>query len=376
MIAHWRKKIAPVLGLLLIPGLALAPSCGKGRIPSLPDPVVGIKIYEHPGPFEPLVREWRGLGVNTVFAGEALAADQDFRALLRANAIALFVIYPVFQSPETLAERPGLAALTSDGRPARDEWVEFVCPSRDDFLREKAGHLRELVAACDPDAVSLDFMRFFVFWEKVYPARSPASLPQTCFCPVCLERFSRETGLAVPDGLEAGAEVARWILETHADEWTDWKCGVIARAAGTLAAAARLAKPEVLINIHTVPWRKDDFGAAARAVAGQDAARLAGVADVLSPMAYHHMVLRTPDWVREVVSDLSSRTGAPVLPSIQVAEAYIDEPLTAEEFRAAFEAALRPPSRGVVLWSWDALDGSPGKKAVFRSVAGLKKGGR
>jgi len=93
-------------------------------------------------------------------------------------------------------------------------------------------------------------------------------------------------------------------------------------------------------------------------------------------MAYHHMVLRTPDWVREVVSDLSSRTGAPVLPSIQVAEAYIEKPLPDEEFRAALEAALKSPSRGVVLWSWDALDGSPGKKAVFRSVAGLKKGGR
>jgi len=344
--------------------------------PFLPEPVLGIKIYERAGPFEPLVREWRELGINTVFASEALARDGGFRALLRTNAIALFVIYPIFQDPEVLKAKPGLAAVTSEGLKARDEWVEFVCPSRDDFVSEKADHLSELVAACDPEAVSLDFIRDFVFWEKVYPDRSPSSLPQTCFCPVCLERFSRETGLAIPAGLGAAPAAARWILENHADRWTEWKCGVIARAVETLAAAARRSKPGVLVNVHIVPWKADDFGGAARAVAGQDAARLSRPADLLSPMAYHHMVLRTPAWVHEVVADLAARSRAPVLPSIQVGEAYIDKPLPPEEFRSALEEALKPPSLGVVLWNWDALDKSAEKKAIFKSVAELKKPAR
>ena len=344
--------------------------------PFLPEPVLGVKIYEHPGPFEPLVTAWRELGVNTVFAGEKLARDTGFRALLRQNSIVLFIIYPVFQDPEALKNRPELAAVTSEGLPARDEWVEFVCPSRDEFVREKAEHLRELVAACDPEAVSLDFIRDFVFWEKVYPDRSPASLPQTCFCPVCLERFSRETGIALPAGLVAAPAAARWILENHAAEWTDWKCGVIARAVETLAAAARRSKPGVLVNVHTVPWKADDFGGAARAVAGQDAARLSRPADLLSPMAYHHMVLRTPAWVHEVVADLASRSRAPILPSIQVSEAYIDKPLPPEDFRSALEEALKPPSLGVVLWNWDALDRSAEKKEIFREVAELKKRAR
>jgi hypothetical protein len=346
-----------------------SPAPGAG----LPKPVVGVKIYEHAPPFEPLVREWLALGVNTVFAGEVLAKDRDFRALLRANAIALFIIYPVFQDPEALKARPELAAVTSEGLPARDEWVEFVCPSQDDFVRGKADHLRELVAACDPEAVSLDFIRDFVFWEKVYPDRAPASLPQTCFCPVCLERFSRETGIAVPADLKAVPAAAHWILENHAGRWTEWKCGVIARAAETLAAAARRAKPDVLVNVHMVPWKADDFGGAVRAVAGQDAARLSHPADLLSPMAYHHMVLRSPAWVHEVVADLAARSRAPVLPSIQVAEAYIDKPLPPEEFRSALVEALKPPSLGVVLWNWDALERSAEKKEMLRSVAGLKK---
>lgn len=342
----------------------------------LPEPVLGVKIYEHAGPFEPLFEEWEELGVNTVFAGEALARDPDFRALLRKRAMALFIIYPVFQDPDALKARPELAALTSDGRRARDEWVEFVCPSRDDFVREKADRLSELVAACDPEAVSLDFLRGFVFWEKVYPDRSAASLPQACFCPVCLERFARDTGRALPAGLGAPADAARWILANRAAEWTDWKCGVIARAAETLAAAARRAKPGVLVNVHLVPWKADDFGGAVRAVAGQDAARLSRPADLVSPMAYHHMVLRTPAWVREVVADLALRSRAPILPSIQVAEAYIDKPLQPEEFRAALEAALEPPSWGVVLWNWEALARSAEKREILRAVAALKKPAR
>ncbi len=363
--------------LLAFASALLAPSCGGGggKSRALPDPVIGVKIYEHPGPYGSLVDEWRAIGINTVFAGEALARNKDFRSLLRTSAIALFVIYPVFQAPEVLEDRPGLAAITSEGLAARDEWVAFVCPSRDDFIRERAEHLRDVVAACDPDAVSLDFIRTFVFWEKVYPGRSPESLPQTCFCPVCLERFSEETGLALPEGPGGTKETARWILANHADAWTDWKCGLIARAVGTLAAAARDVKPDVLVNLHTVPWRKDDFDGAARSVAGQDVARLSRLADLVSPMAYHHMVLRPPAWVREVVLDQAARSRVPVLASIQVAEAYIEKALPAGEFRAALEAALEPPSLGVVLWSWDALARSPEKKAVLAAV-GLKKRSR
>jgi len=344
--------------------------------PFLPEPVFGVKIYEHPGPFGPLVDGWRGLGVNTVFAGEALARDPGFRSLLRRNGIALFVIFPVFQDPEALKARPELAALTDEGRPARDEWVEFVCPSREEFVRGKADRLAELVRASDPEAVSLDFIRDFVFWEKVHPDRSPASLPRTCFCPVCLERFSRETGIALPAGLEAAPAAARWILANHPAEWTDWKCGVVAQAAETLAAAARRTKPGVLVNVHAVPWKADDFGGAVRAVAAQDAARLSRPADLLSPMTYHHMVLRPPAWVHEVVADLRARSRALILPSIQVAEAYIDEPLPADEFRAALEEALKPPSLGVVLWNWEALDRSAEKKEIFRAAAALKKPAR
>jgi len=352
-------------------------ACGFGKAGASASasvrPVIGVKIYEAAGPFDNLFRKWRDLGVNTLFVSEALLKNADFRELARTNGMTLFLIFPVFQNPEALKEEPGLAAVTAAGAPAREEWVEFVCPAREDYLSRRAGHLRDLVAEFSPDVVSLDFIRYFVFWEKVAPDRAPESLPQTCFCPVCLAGFEKEMGVRIPSELAATDEKAKWILETRAADWTEWKCRVIARAVERLAGAARQAKPGVKVNIHAVPWRKDDFGGAVRSIAGQDLTRLAPYADFISPMCYHHMVRQSPAWVHDVVADLSAQTRVAILASTQVSEAYVEKTLAPEEFRAALEEALKPPSIGVVLWSWDALSKSPEKEEILKSSAGLKK---
>lgn len=370
MKTHRRALVLAAAGLIV-----LFSACGSGKTGASASvrPVIGVKIYEAAGPFNNLFRQWRDLGVNTLFVSEALLKNADFRGLARTNGMTLFLIFPVFQNPEALKEDPGLAAVTAAGAPAREEWVEFVCPAREDYLSRRAGHLRDLVAEFGPDVVSLDFIRYFVFWEKVAPDRAPESLPQTCFCPVCLAGFEKEMGARIPSELVATAEKAKWILETHTAEWTEWKCRVIARAVERLAGAARQAKPGVKVNIHAVPWRKDDFGGAVRSIAGQDLARLAPYADVISPMCYHHMVRQSPAWVHDVVADLSAQTRVAILASTQVSEAYVEKTLAPDEFLAALEEALKPPSIGVVLWSWDALSKSSEKKEILKSSAGLKK---
>jgi hypothetical protein len=365
-----RTKSTALLGLTILAlGPALSSDCGRGARSGLAArPLIGVKIYEAAPPYEPLFEAWRELGVNTVFVSETLLRKADFRARARANAMPVFLIFPVFQDPEAIKTRPDLAAITASGAPARDEWVEFVCPAREDYLEGKIEQLKAAVTAGDPDVVSLDFIRYFVFWEKVAPDRPPESLPQTCFCPTCLAGFSKEMGVEIPAALASTAAKAAWILKTHAGEWTEWKCRTIARAVERLARAAREAKPSIKVNLHAVPWRRDDFGGAIRAVAGQDLPRLAPYLDLISPMCYHHMVRRPPGWIHEVVADVASRSGAPVLASTQVSEAYVDEPLGPGEFQAAAAEALKAPSIGLVLWSWDALAKSPEKQALLRRL--------
>jgi hypothetical protein len=357
--------LLPVLAAgLIVAGLAVR----TGRAVQNEGLMIGAKIYERTADFAGLFRDWRALGINTGFVSAALASNPEFRALARTKGIALFIILPTFQNPEALKDRPDSAAITAEGRPAREDWVEFVCPSREDYRRRHVEYVINLVRDCDPEGISLDFMRYFVFWEKVYPDRDPASLPQTCFCPACLERFQQDTGLRIPSDLAGTAGQAVWILSRHAEEWTEWKCGIIASLVEELAREARRLKPGIKVNLHAVPWRRGDFGGAIRTIAAQDLVRIGRTVDYIQPMCYHHMVLRTPDWIHSVVEDMASQVPVPVVPSIQVGEAYIDKPLPPAEFEAALREALRPPAHGVVFWNWDALSASPEKREIVRRL--------
>jgi hypothetical protein len=132
----------------------------------------------------------------------------------------------------------------------------------------------------------------------------------------------------------------------------------------SIADEARVVKPKLIVNIHSVPWRENDFGGAIKVIAGQDRAALAGPADMISPMCYWHMLKRRPSWIHDVVEDASSHSRTRVVPSIQVGNAYIRDRLSVDEFKEALEEALRPPSGGVVFWNWDALAKEPEKKAA------------
>jgi len=360
------KKSALALVLIFLGGLVLQAS----GMEISKSPLVGIKIYEYMGNFPKLFDEWRSLGINTAFVGAGLGADPEFKALAKKNGITTFLIFPVFFDAAALDKDPGLFSVASDGRRAEDDWVKFVCPTREEFRSRKIEEAKRLVREVDPDVLSLDFMRFFVFWEKVYPDRVPETLPNSCFDTSCLEAFQQEMDVHLPANLsDAGTDAkAKWVLTNHAPEWREWKCRTIAGMVKLLTAAAREAKPSIKINIHTVPWRKEDFQGGIETIVGQEVVRLAPLVDYISPMCYHHMVRRPPAWIHSVVQDIHDRSLASVLPSIQVDKAYIEDPYTLDEFKEAVTEALKTPSLGVIFWSWDALNKAPERKEAFKAI--------
>lgn len=362
-----KKHILILLCILAWTGVLAIGASPPSAQPDSKELMIGIKIYAYSGGLPELFAEWESLGINTVFVSPDLAAQGSFRELARETGTALFLIFPIFFNPEELGRDPGLHALTDRGEKAKDDWVEFICPTRQDYLERRIASIKGLIEDLDPDGISLDFIRYFVFWEMVYPERTLESISDTCFDRSCLERFQRETGIRLPESLSGTADRARWILSKHRREWTDWKCGVIAGAARLLAEGARGVKPDIEISIHTVPWRQDDFGRAIRSIAGQDVRALAGQADMISPMCYWHMLKRTPPWVHEVVDDAFAQGKGRVIPSIQVGNAYLKESIPLKEFEEAFGEALKPPSGGIIFWDWAALVREPEKKAVLHA---------
>lgn len=351
------------------------PGCNeRTKKKEITDRIIGVKIYEHQGDFDGLIRQWKELGINTVFCSIELYSDSLFRRLTRDNDLATFIIFPVFYDPEALSKDPGLFALTERGTPASDEWVTFVCPSRTDYRKQKIDSLVNLVHELDPDGISIDFIRHFVYWEKVCPDTHPDSLLNSCFDPSCMAAFQENHGLKIPDSLHTIEEIARWVESNYMREWTAWKCRLITSMVRELSEAARRTKPGIKINVHLVPWRQDDFDGAIRSIAGQDFSEIAPFADYLSPMTYAHMVKQEPPWIHSVVKDIYELTENRVVPSIQVRKAYLEERLTPEEFAESLIQALEPPSAGVVFWSWEQLETEPEKRAVVRQLVQRKRG--
>ena len=333
--------------------------------------IIGVKIYETERDIPELFDEWSALGINTVFASEELTSSGGFRALAKKNDTDLFIIFPVFFAPEELAEDPDLWAVTADGERAKKDWVEFACPSRIDFRNRRIEEARAIVKRLRPDGLSIDFIRDFVFWEMVGPDHDPGTLPDTCYCVHCVQAFATSLGLPPLTIPPQPQQAAVWIEANVSDQWVRFKMETITSMAREIVGVVRKTDPEILINLHIVPWRRDDFDGALARVAGQDPLALGEIGDYLSPMAYSFMLERPADWVVSVVEDFSYVADCPVLPSIQVAPAYREgEVFSGAEFEAALRAALEPPSAGVVFWSWDHIEADPERAEIIRRVVG------
>ncbi len=332
------------------------------------DSMIGVKIYEYEGNLEDLFEEWRFLGINTAFVSESLLSNEKFRDLAKENSITTFVILPIFFNPEVLRKNPDLYAITDKGEIAKEEWVEFICPTRVEYREQRIADIEQIVQKFNPDGISLDFIRHFVFWEKVYPDRTLNSIPNTCFDSHCLNVFEQETGIIIPRALTTTQQKANWIKTNVLHDWVEWKCSVITQMVKEITDAAKEIKPDLATNVHAVPWMATDFEGAARIVAGQDLATISLHTDFISPMCYSHMVKRPAPWINSVVNDMHSRTQSKIVPSIQVKEAYLADILSVDEFETTLIEALKTPSEGVIFWSWDALDKDPEKKDVIEHL--------
>ncbi len=344
--------------------LALCLSTSMLAGPVVPEPVRGVKVYDPPKDRAATFKAWKELGLNTIWIGGALAKDARFFREARLAGFRTQLVFPVFYNPEALRCDPSLWAIQGNGKRAKDDWVEFVCPSHVGYRRIRILEAQRLLKVLKPDGLSLDFLRCFVFWEMKYPNAHLDPMASACFCPRCVQAFSQAANVRVPAG--SVPEQAGWILARAGSAWTEWRCGLITSMTRELAQAARSVRKDLWVNLHVVPWMEADFEGARGRVAAQDVKALGALVDTLSPMVYAPMVKRDSTWVHDVTAELVRLGGKPVLPSIQVKECYLPEVLTPTRFKADLDAALLAPSRGVVFWNWPGLAECAEKRALAK----------
>jgi len=143
--------------------------------------------------------------------------------------------------------------VTNQGEIAEDEWVRFVCPSREEFIQKKIETIINLIREFQPDGISLDFIRHFVFWEKVHPDRKAKTIPNTCFDNTCVSAFQEKLNIEIPDFEGDVMRLSKWIMDTCPDDWVNWKCELITKTVHRIHDAVRQEFPTCLINLHAVP---------------------------------------------------------------------------------------------------------------------------
>lgn len=333
------------------------------------DKMIGVKIYKNKAKPELLIEEWKKIGINTAFVSKSMYMNADFRKLARENEIKCFIITPIFYNEEALRKDPDLIAHTDKGKKAMDSWVHFICPTKDEYLTERIAYIKDIVGDLNPDGISLDFIRYFVFWERVLADRALADIDNSCFDETCISAFEKYAGIDVPDDLDTMSKTATWILTNHSNQWINFKCEVITNVVARIVNEVKTEKPELLFNLHGVPWRENDFDGAIKKIVGQDYKALSSIVDYISPMCYSFMLEREPAWINSVTADIKRQSSVPVVPSIQVnGYVYRDDELSIKEFKQCVIESLKEPSDGVVFWSWKMLKSYPEKMKAIQKV--------
>lgn len=366
---HLRTRLSLFCVLLALPGLAASGV-----------PEVAVKLLNAPAaPVAPVVEQMRAAGVTAVFCRtDKLFSDaaagrnlREFRKLLAAAGIQFYITAPVFCDPDAVRKNPELLGVGHLGNPSKTpnvEWNSFVCPVRPAYRKQRMANIVDHVRELHPDGLSLDFIRYFVYWEGVKPDQSGDSIEKFCFCDSCLRLMNSELGFRFPANAVTREQKAAWVLGTHREEWTAWKCEKITSMVRDTVAAARTVVPGLRISLHGVPWMERDYDGGRRVIAGQDLQKLAPFVDSFGPMAYFQMLHRPPEWVHDVAADYFRATGKAPLPSVQASGSNRNETIAADLFRRHVQAGLESPSAGINVFNWERLSRDPEKLDVLHQA--------
>ena len=282
------------------------------------------------------------LGINAVFFGEP--NEQLIQPLHKAG-IEVHSEIGLFTGKGWWDKYPESRPITDQGLPLeKDGWYYGVCPNQEWLRQEKLEEIRQRVQEHELDGIWLDFIRYPCHWEVKNPR-----IDQTCFCPVCLAKFQKDTKINIPARLKTVSEKAEWILNRHGKAWTRWKCRQIANFCRDARSIIRKVRPGCKLGLFGVPWTEEDFDDAIHRVVCQDYKMLNRWIDIFSPMVYHKMCYRPVGWIGNFTTYLVRKTGKPVWPIVQAGG--FPEKITLEEFEQELRIGLTKPSSGVIIFT-------------------------
>ena len=330
---QWVKPIHWILVLIFC--LAVAP-CQAETIRGM----YGVS----PGDIENSAQHLLDAHVTAVFVPPL----QQTIAQLSKAGFQVYLTLNVFGGSESWKKYPDSVPITASGQAVSSQYGG-ACPThvawREERLALLASWLKEYGTAEGIDGVWLDFVRYPGRWEMAQP-----EIPDTCYCPRCLELFQIEKGVDLPDTLH-GAEAADWIHRHAESKWQQWKKEQISsfvRDARSVVDKAQTTK-KITLGVFLVPWTQGERQGAVLKSLAQDATQIGIYADVLSPMVYHVMVGQPVGWIRDISEYFLEMTNKPVWPIIQAPDVAPDE------FAGSVQSVSQSGAEGLLVYTFPEM---------------------
>jgi hypothetical protein len=311
--------------------------------------VKGIYLFNPDVEIDTFFKNCKKIGVNCVSSSDFFYNNKEFVGKAKQNGMNVILNFPVYFDQEYLEKNPEHYCIDSEGKRAVHGWLHFACPSQPDYFEHRKNKLKNWLESVNPQMVTFDFLRFFVFWEKVYPDALYKDIVDGCYCDKCINDFQKSTDL------NEKIKSPEWIRNNLLQEWADWKCNVIEQRLSELVSIVKQHDENILIGLKILPWSKNEFNDAIRSIAGQNAEKLNKYVDVFIPMTYSHMLKRKPNWINDITSEIHERTGKQVLASIQIEKTYLEEKISDDEFIEMMKFGKMSPASGVILFHYDYL---------------------
>ncbi|MEM9143599.1 MAG: hypothetical protein AAGA86_11470 [Bacteroidota bacterium] len=323
-------------------------------------------VYGHPKPLWEQGYTLNELGVNAVFLHSgSLSPEMVYRA--KSEGAQIFAEFAVLNGKYYVEKHPEAWAINEQGEKVEAAtWFMGVCPTDPGFREHRIRALRELLAQYPQlDGVWMDYVHWHAQFEDPEPI-----LPETCFSESCIQGFSKDSGILVPEGTTS--QKATWILENQEQAWRDWRCQVLASWAREIKDVLEETKPGALLGLYHCPWTDGEFNNARKRILGLDYHLLKNTVDVFSPMVYHQRMGRSPEWVGENIAwlgrELKVESGSTpkIWPIVQAHNS--PDKVTSSAFKKVLKDGLSGPSTGVMMFTTNAIAEDKAKIQVMQDV--------
>ena len=322
----------------------------------------GIYLFNTDIDFDQFFYDCQEFSINWVFTHPLNLKKKDFQEKSNDANIKKALIFPVFFDKEYLESNPKDYSITNFGRKAFHDWSHFACPTSSMYFEKKKNELKELLFEIRPDMIAFDFIRFFVFWEKIYPDISFDQIEDGCYCSRCLDLFSSFSKLG-KHNLNP-----QWIKKNAIEQWAEWKCMIIENVVKELVLVTRNYDKNIPIMIKTIPWKVEMFNQGIKSITGQDIVKLKDYVDIISPMTYSFMIKQPASYIHDITKEIFLSTKKPTIPCIQIEKCYRNEDINHEEFNTMIINGLKSPSDGIILFHYDTLKSNMKKAELLKSI--------